>query len=129
MKEFSVTLAPRFYETDALGHINNASIAAWFEVVRIRYLESLMDADPRTARDWMLASIQIDFVAETFYGKDVVAKITGAAVGNSSLSVLCEMYQDDRLTIRGKSVLVYMDTAAKSSVRIPDSLREMIASG
>lgn len=88
-----------------------------------------MDADPRTARDWMLASIQIDFVAETFYGKDVVAKITGAEVGNSSLNILCELYQEDRLTVRGKSVLVYMDTAAKSSVRIPDSLREMIASG
>jgi acyl-CoA thioester hydrolase len=128
LKEFFVTIAPRFYETDALGHINNASIAAWFEVVRIRYLESLIDANPGAARDWMLASIQIDFVAETFYGKDVVAKITGATVGNSSLSVLCEMYQEDRLTIRGKSVLVYMDTAAKSSVRIPDSLREMIAS-
>ncbi|MEM9398560.1 MAG: acyl-CoA thioesterase, partial [Pseudomonadota bacterium] len=32
---FSKTLSPRFYETDALGHINNVTIAAWFEVARM----------------------------------------------------------------------------------------------
>lgn len=127
MEEFSVTISPRFYETDALGHINNASITAWFEVARIRYLESLSEADPDTAKDWLLASIQVDFAAETFYGQDVVAMITGASVGNSSLTVLCEMYQEGRLTVRGKAVLVYMDIATKSTVRVPDRLREQIA--
>ena len=127
MEEFSVTITPRFYETDALGHINNASITAWFEVVRVRYLESLTRADLSAAKDWILASIQVDFVAETFYGQDVVARITGASVGNSSLTLLCEMYQEGEITVRGRAVLVYMDTATKSSARVPDRLREQIA--
>ena len=126
MKNFAVTIVPRFYETDALGHINNAAIAAWFEVARVRFLESMGESEPSSAKDWMLASMQIDFVAETFYGKDVEAKITGAQVGNSSLSVLCDMYQGGGLTVRCQAVLVHMDTDEKKPARIPDSLRDKV---
>jgi acyl-CoA thioester hydrolase len=127
LNDFSVTISPRFYETDALGHINNASITAWFEVVRVRYLESLRHSDFSAAKDWILAALQVDFVAETFYGTDVVAKITAARAGNSSLTILCEMFQQERLTVKGKAVLVYMDSANKTPMRIPDTLREQIA--
>ena len=127
MKEHTITITPRLYETDALGHINNATIAAWFEVARVRFLESLAEDSPAFAHDWILASIQIDFVDETFYGSDVAASITEASVGNTSLSVACRMIQDERLTVRGKAVLVHMDAQSKSPTRIPDSLREKIA--
>ncbi len=127
MQDFSVTITPRFYETDALGHINNASIAAWFEVSRIRFLEPLGQDGLAGARDWILASLQIDFVAETFYGTDVIASITGAKIGNSSLTVVCEMTQGDQLTARGKAVLVNMDRQTKKPARVPDSLREKLA--
>ena len=127
MQDFSVIITPRFYETDALGHINNASIAAWFEVVRIRFLESLGQDGLAGAMDWILASLQIDFVAETFYGTDVIASITGAKIGNSSLTVVCEMTQGDKITARGNAVLVNMDRQSNKPARVPDSLREELA--
>ena len=127
MQDFSITISPRFYETDALGHINNASIAAWFEVVRIRFLESMGQDGLAGAMDWVLASLQIDFVAETFYGTDVIASITEAKVGNSSLTVVCEMTQGDKVSARGRAVLVQVDRQSKKSVRVPDSLREALA--
>ena len=127
MKEFAITITPRLYETDAMGHINNATIAAWFEVVRVRFLESLVDRSPGIARDWILASVQIDFVGETFYGADVIAKIIEAGVGNSSLTLHTEMFQGNRLTVRGKAVLVHIDPQSKSPTRVPDALRDRIA--
>ena len=127
MKDFSITITPRFYETDALGHINNASIAAWFEVARVKFLESLGENKPETARDWVLANISIDFVLETFYGNDVEAVITGAEIGNSSLTVLCEMSQAGRVTVRGRAVLVHRDPVAGTSTRVPDELRRELA--
>ena len=126
MQNFSITIAPRFYETDALGHINNASIAAWFEIVRMKFIESLAGSDPALAANWILASVQIDFVAETFFGSDVTARVTGAEAGNSSLTVLCEMYQGEKLTVKGKAVLVYMDVQTKAPARLPDHLREQL---
>ena len=127
MQDFSVTISPRFYETDALGHINNASIAAWFEVVRIRFLESVGQEDLIGAKDWVLASMQIDFVAETFYGTDVIASITETKIGNTSLTVVCEMTQGDKVTVKGKAVLVRLDEQTSMPARIPDSLREKLA--
>ena len=127
MKEFAITITPRLYETDAMGHINNATIAAWFEVVRVRFLESLVDRSPGIARDWILASVQIDFVGETFYGTDVIAKIIEAGIGNSSLTLHTEMFQRGRLTVRGKAVLVHIAPHSESPTRVPDSVRTKIA--
>lgn len=127
MKAFTITITPRLYETDAMGHINNATIAAWFEVVRVRFLESLSDRSPGIAKDWILASVHIDFVGETFYGADVTAKIVAATIGNSSLTLHTEMSQGDRTTVRGKAVLVHIDPQSKSPQRIPDALREKVA--
>jgi acyl-CoA thioester hydrolase len=122
----AITISPRFYETDALGHINNASIAAWFEVARVNLLEHLVDRGAESAMLWVLASLQIDFVAETFYGSDVTATITGAKAGNSSLTVLCEMVQGGKPTVRGRAVLVHRDAGTKASSRIPDVIRQRL---
>ena len=127
MPYHTLTITPRFYETDALGHINNASIAAWFEVARITFIESLEKQAAASSVNWILASLQIDFIAETFYGTDVIATVTDATAGNSSLMVTCEMTQGGKLTVRGKAVLVHLDTESKRPSRIPDSLREKIA--
>jgi acyl-CoA thioester hydrolase len=127
LKEFAITITPRLYETDALGHINNATIAAWFEVVRVRFLESLVDGSTDIIKNWILASVHIDFVGETFYGTDVTAKIVEASIGNSSFTLHTEMAQGERQTVRGKAVLVHLDPATKSPSRIPDALRAKLA--
>ena len=123
MPNFSVNIEPRFYETDALGHINNASIAAWLEIVRMKFIASLCDPDTYEAMHWILASIQIDFIAETFFGSDVTGRVTEAVPGNTSLTVLCEMYQGGKLTVKGRAVLVFMDGETRAPVRLPESLR------
>ncbi len=126
MPLYAVTLTPRFYETDALGHINNASIAAWLEVVRMTYIDSLGKAGADSVQSWILASLKIDFVAETFFGSDVIATVTQATVGNSSLTVTCEMSQGGKLTVRGTAVMVHMDVQTKTPSRIPGALREQV---
>lgn len=128
MPEYSVTIRPRFYETDALGHINNAAIAAWFEVGRMTFLESLGKEGAESAMNGVLASLQIDFIAETFYGTDVIASVTEARAGNSSLTVVSEMSQAGQLTVRGTAVLVHLDALTRSPSRIPEGLRQQLAS-
>ncbi len=127
MQDFSMQIEPRFYETDALGHINNASIAAWLEIVRMKYIESLVGADPIQAQHWILASLQIDFAAETFFGDMVSARVTGAEPGNTSLTVHCELWQRERLTVRGKAVLVFMDAQTRKPAPLSQALRTALA--
>ena len=123
MQNFSVTIEPRFYETDALGHINNASITAWLEIVRMKFVASLCEPGSYEAMRWILASLRIDFKSETFFGSDVTGTVIDAVPGNTSLTVVCEMFQGGKLTVKGTAVLVFMDPDTGVPVRLPESLR------
>lgn len=122
----SRTISPRFYETDGLGHISNVSIAGWLEVSRMGFVDSLEHVDDLSLNDWALASIKIDYLAETFFGADVELRTTHATVGNSSLTIDSEIWQRDQLTVRARAILVHFDTKLRSKKRIPDSLRAQI---
>ncbi len=125
MKAFETTVKPRFYETDGLGHISNTVIPAWFEIGRTEFLQSLAGG-PGRQRAWLTASVQIDYVAETFYGSDVTVRITSARVGNTSITLYCEMEQDGRVTVRGSAVLVHMSEDGTAKERVPDKVRELL---
>ena len=126
MKPFTIELEPRLYETDAMGHINNASIAAWMEVVRVRFLETLVEGGSAAGRDWILASIHIDYVGETFYGEPVLASVVDAKVGRTSLTCTCEMSQGGRTTVKGVAVLVHWDPDTKQTTPVGDALRARV---
>ncbi|MBC7751622.1 MAG: acyl-CoA thioesterase [Candidatus Saccharibacteria bacterium] len=117
---FSLSITPRFYETDAFGHINNTVIAGWFEAGRAPIFQIFtpdMDIKNLTL---ILARIEVDFVAQTHYGHDVVVKTGIEKVGNSSFVVIQEAWQNDALVAKGKAVQVYFDFKTQKSDRIPD---------
>ncbi len=132
MQDFTITISPRLYETDAMGHINNASIAAWFEVLRVRFMEERLASgpgagfDPAAGVGWILAAVHIDYKGETFYGSDVTGRVIDAAVGNTSVKITGEMEQDGRQTISGYAVLVFIDMETRRPVRVPDTVRDAI---
>ena len=122
MSLFATTIKPRFYETDGLGHISNTVIPAWLEIGRTEFLNSL----PGVQRTWLTASVTVNYLLETFHTSNVTVRITGAKMGNSSLTLYCEMEQDGKVTVQGSSVLVHMADDRSGSARIPDTLRAQI---
>ncbi|AXI02867.1 acyl-CoA thioesterase [Aquirhabdus parva] len=123
---FNMTVLPRFYETDAFGHINNTVIAGWFEAARepvFRIFTPELDIKKLTL---ILARIEIDFVAQTHYGQEVILKTGIERVGNSSFVVVQEAWQSDVLVAKGKAVQVYFDFDTQKSDRIPDAYRQKL---
>lgn len=122
-----VIIQPRFSETDALGHINNVAISSWIEFGRTRLLAELAQASAASAPEsWVVVSVLIEFVAESFFGEDVVIKTTNLSFGNTSMTVECELWQAGRLTVRGKSVLVHRDAETGVKKPIPAALRQAL---
>lgn len=69
---FRMTVTPRFYETDALGHINNTVMSGWFEASRepvFRLFNPELNLDKWNL---ILAKVEVDYVAQTHYGHDVL---------------------------------------------------------
>jgi len=113
---FKEIIQPRFNETDALGHINNTVLTQWFEGARDPIFK-LFTPDLDT-RQWrlILASIQVQFKAELFYGVPVELRTGISMVGNSSFEVHQEAWQKDQCCALGKAVLVQYDFAAKQKL-------------
>ncbi len=123
---FTEHLNPRFAETDALGHINNTVIPAWFEQARKPVFEYFTpDLDPKKWR-LIIARIEVDFLAELVYGHPVEIKTYLVHIGKSSLQIGQEAHQRDTLCAKGKSVLVHYDYESKKSMPIPDDIRRRL---
>ncbi|MBY0416255.1 MAG: acyl-CoA thioesterase [Bdellovibrionales bacterium] len=117
---------PRFNDTDALGHINNASIATWFEEGRRSIFEFFIpDLDPKK---WnlIIARLEIDYLAQGYYQKTVTLRTFVEKIGNSSFVLLQEAVQDNVVISRGKSFLVCFDYEKQKSSPIPDDVRKKL---
>lgn len=124
----SCVIAPRFNETDALGHINNTVLAAWFEGARDEVFRIFTaDLDPGAWR-LILAKFSIEFHAELFYGAPVEIRSHVSRIGGSSFDVSQQAWQHDRLCASGVAVLVHYDFVGKKSQALTDSQRQQLAS-
>lgn len=123
---FTTTITPRFYETDAFGHINNIVVAGWFEAGRediFRIFTS--ELDPKKL-PLILARIEVDFVAQIYYGEAVKVNTWLAKLGNSSFIVKQEIVQDGKVVAKGKAIQVYFNHATQQSERLPDVYRAVL---
>lgn len=119
-------ITPRFNETDALGHINNTVLAAWFEGARDPVFR-LFTADLNPA-NWrlILARFSLEFHAELFYGQPVEIRTTISRVGGSSFDVSQEAWQQGQRCASGVAVLVQYDFAAKRSVALDERQKQQL---
>jgi acyl-CoA thioester hydrolase len=122
---FSVIIRPRIGETDALGHINNCALPAWFELARtplFRIFDPNLDFTPETWRLVMVHS-DYDYTGQLYCNSDVEVKTWISHIGEKSFTIRHEAWQDGRLCVKGGVVLVYYDFIGQKSEPIPDSIR------
>ncbi|MCD8523192.1 MAG: acyl-CoA thioesterase [Saccharospirillaceae bacterium] len=120
-------VSPRFVETDALGHINNTVLPVWFEDARTPLFRLFTpDLD---INNWhlIIAKIEVEFVGELFYGKEVEIRTYITRLGNSSMVIAHEAWQEGRMGARGSAVMVHFDHKAKQSVTIPEPIRAQLS--
>jgi acyl-CoA thioester hydrolase len=120
------TLDPGFSETDALGHINNTVLPIWFENSRTPIFELLCPG--MDTNDWhlIIAKIDVEFLAEIFFGKPVEIRTFMIKIGNSSMVVGHEAWQEGKITAKGSAVMIHFDHKTKSSKAIPDDIRAIL---
>lgn len=123
---FYFELQPRFSDTDALGHISNTTLPVWFEQAReplFRIFHPTLDV-----KTWplIIARVEVDFVAQSFWHLPVEIRTGIGRVGGSSFQVVQEAWQDGKLIARGKAVLIHFDYNTEKAVPIPDEVRAQL---
>lgn len=121
------TFKVRFYETDALRHVNNTVVPQWFETAREPIFKLFTPSLNLSEWPLILASYQVDFLAQIHYGFDVTVKTGIRKVGNSSFVVAQEVWQQGKIVARGETTLVHFDYAQNASAPIPELVKDALS--
>lgn len=109
----------RYCDTDMLGHINNTALAQWLEVGRV---ELERDCLPGPAYV-MLRKLDIDFVAEMHFGGAVEIRTGVDEIGNTSLVLHQEIWQEGRCGVTARVVEVWFDPQTRRPTPVPSAFR------
>lgn len=120
---FELKVAPRFMETDALGHVNNTVVPVWFEEGRTPIFELFVPQLDLSRWNLILARISVDFVGQIYYGQEVSIHTGINRIGNSSFEVWHQAIQQDKVVARGQAVMVHFDYQSQRPEAIPEPIR------
>jgi acyl-CoA thioester hydrolase len=118
-------LRPRFRDTDAMGHINNAVYVTYLEVARQEYWRAFRKHEDYRVVPFILARVEVDFVSEALMRETLELCIRCSYIGGKSFGFDYEIreHETQRLVVRGRSVQVFYDYAAKRSLPCPPEMR------
>ncbi len=87
-------------------------------------------SEVHSGRGWGLPTVHlnVDFLAPSFLGEVLSATLAVTSLGTSSIALDILLRGPDAVDrVRGKVVLVLMDTRQKRALTIPDDIRERVA--
>jgi len=117
-------------DMDAFGHVNNVQYMRYFETARVRYFDNMMvGEEAKSPIQPVLASIGANYKAPVVYPDTLTLKIGVTKMGNASLQMTCEMYnQKGILVVEAFCTIVMFDFIKKASTAIPELVRNYIES-
>ncbi len=130
MEGYPVTarIETRWRDVDALGHVNNAVYFTYFEIARTRFWEEAFGARTLGDINFILASIQCDFLSPARYGGVVEVGIRVTAVGRTSFDFAYEARAEDgRPVARARSTQVLYDHRADRKLEITEAWLARVA--
>ena len=118
-----VQIQVRFGDTDALGHVNNASFAAYAEVARLDFLTLF----GKSVRSLILASLYIDFRRQVRFDEAVRVETRVERIGTSSITLGQTVFAGDERAADVRSTVVYFDYTAGKSRQLTADMRDSVA--
>lgn len=123
---FSEIIQPRFSDTDALGHINNTVFAVWFEGARQGVFKIFTPTLNLQQWPLIIASIKLDYHAQTHFGAEVEIRTYISRIGGSSFDVYQEAWQQGVKTVSGTAVMVQFDYNSNKATTITTEQKQQL---
>ncbi|WP_461247967.1 acyl-CoA thioesterase [Treponema sp. R6D11] len=124
---FSIKVTPRFGDIDALGHVNNTALPAWFELAR-RPIMQIFVPDlifDKNSFPLIMAHNDFDYEKQIFFKSEVEIKTWISKIGTKSFTVYHEAWQDGQRCTKGNCVVVYFVNG--QSTPLPDDIKKKLS--
>ena len=115
----------RFSDTDAVGHVNNVSFAAYLETGRTTFGRAcgLPIGVQGLGQHIVLARVEIDYRHEVHWPAVLDLGSAVVRLGRSSITLIQGVFIGDLCVATGREVLVMVDSATGRPATLPDELR------
>nr|5DIO_A Chain A, Thioesterase [Legionella pneumophila]5DIO_B Chain B, Thioesterase [Legionella pneumophila] len=109
----------------ALGHVNNARYFDYFQEARIDWLREL-DIKMTGQTGPVVIHVACTFLKPIVYPATVTIHSKVNSLGNSSMIMDHDLYQEETLMAQGVSKIVWIDYTQNKSVPLPDIIRNLV---
>jgi len=116
----------RYKDLDSLGHVNNAVYATYMEMGRAHYFHDVLGVRDAGEYDFVIAHLEVDFVAPLLLFDRVAAGTRVHEVGRTSFSFEYRIERGGALAATGRSVQVFIDPATHRKKPVPDAFLERV---
>lgn len=118
---FTAAIPTRWADLDLLGHINNVSMAGLFEEGRGRFNRSLELPRDRATTRWLIAAVELNYLAEAHHPHDVTVASGIGQIGTRSWTILSGAFQNGACVATCDTTLVFTDETGAAP--FPESFR------
>jgi acyl-CoA thioester hydrolase len=116
----------RYGDTDRQGHINNATFLTYLETGRV---ELIYHPDFRALYEinsFVIASVKLDFIKEIKWPGSIDIGTGITKVGNSSIRLHQQLFQNDQCMASSETVIVQVDDTTGKSRPLSQAAKEML---
>lgn len=121
-----VTVPLRYNDTDRQGHVNNAVFVTLLETGRVRLLYSGDKGLSPPGTQFVIANLNLDYVAELDWRYPTEVGSGIAKIGTSSIRFSQMIVQEGKVAGRAETVIVLMDNETRKATPIPDETRSLL---
>jgi acyl-CoA thioester hydrolase len=121
---YATSIQVRFSDTDALGHVNNASYAAYAETARLDFLARF----GVSVNSIILAHLAIEYRRQIVLGDPVSVATRIRRLGNTSLTLEQHVISRDQIAAEIRSVVVFFNYCTGHKQQVPPDVRARILS-
>jgi acyl-CoA thioester hydrolase len=135
---FRLAIEPRFGDTDAMGHVNNAVYLTYFEVARAGYYRAVTGGmfgigSSGNPKSFIVAEARVAYRSPVLYPEPLVLECRAGWVSRSAfgleyrISTEASPHGAARLAAYGETVQVMYDYGAGRVTRLPRELVDALA--
>ena len=119
-------LSTRYSDQDSMGHINNVAYAAYMEAGRLAYLLNFMPPSQDGGANYVLANLNINYLAEMHFPGPVLVGGKTLKLGKSSLTTGYGVFKDGICFATATCVNVHIDRETRKSKPIPAAVQQAL---
>ncbi len=114
-------------DMDALGHVNNGRYFDYFQEARIEWLREINITLTENTGP-VVIHVACTYLKPVIYPATITLRSSVHSLGNSSMIMDHDLYQNEVLMAQGISKIVWVDYKQNKSIPIPEQVRSYFKS-